>query len=545
MAAAGAGGGLPPLPPAVPIEDMNYKPPLQDIGLLNKLLNDMITANIYAPEYLFNYFIDMAKIPYYAIQPLVLPSIAPGEKLYINGDELRPEIATTLLKRTTQLTSSIPVDEMNDNIPKSNTSYNEEESFMEGDEANNNSSGNILSFGSYPKNRYVEVSVLEPKPKGQLLYINETIEGAVNAVFSPFATQEYKSNIGNYPIYFIGAFPNQNRHLTLLVFFNGILYSCGVGADNQPKTESEAVFSAGSAGASAAALPSGIAAATGAGAYKVGSTGSAGTAFGRKHVDSVDGVPSFSQNAMLFSPDYLYQGTQTSRIFHMGILLPEHLKALKAQFPIENRRYILNFKNFESGQQFIGFKFMLDKTFALGALPLTRYMNCTVFILNIFGSKIKCGNMLLGQALPDPKQCIITSLREIATAADKYKRVTGEIDVLLNKIIDYIKTHAPSRAGEFFKISGSASDYYARDAYIVYLLARLISNYILTIADPSLINVLIDPRSDVREAPERAAAGGAAAAGMNVDGGRRRLRRKRQTRKRKTKRRATKRRSNI
>ena len=551
MAAAGAGGMLP-----VEGRDGNISPEkvharrLQRKSLsiaktlkeqrqseesLNRKLHEMITNGSFEPQKLFDFF-----LPNINILPLVRPHINLDESLSYNGREIKPEIAKKIIKKTHEIISSKPVLESNATSEKTNKEFTEEEAFkeMEVDE-NNNSTTNVVTFTSSTRD-YLGVDVLEPKHPGPLLYIDKTIEDAVLAVFSPAASADYKSNIQNYPIYFIGALPNQDRHLTLLVFFNGILYSCGISIAREQMSETEAFSQATAAGLSLAAPFSGVAASTGVGASGIGSTGGIGASIGYKQKNAIARGPSISQNALLLSPDFLYRGTEKSRIFHMGILTPEHLERLKAQFPIKNRQYKLNFKNFENTkQQFIGFKFVLDDTFALGAFPGTGYMNCTVFILNIFGNKIKCYNDVLGRLLPDPKQCIIRSLQDIASSTELFPE-TNIFYKNLNTIINFIRKNATRELFQLFSVS--KTNYYARDAYIVFLLARFLRDYMLSIPDPTLINLLIDWRSAAPAAAggaaapaPAAAAAGAGAAHMTNEGGRRRLRRKRQTRKRKSK----------
>ena len=504
-AAGGGGGGG----GSVPLTTKSFE------TALTAEVERMIGAKVFEPQKLFIDYMPAIVNPTKAMQPLIVPLLDPSKYSFpqIGYHQQRLTMNKTKAPIASVAVTSNNLDE-NAELAAFPNNVSLEPAVFNNKTAYGENAPNTVNISAPGKRGFIEIKP-ESYYKSKIpIIIAEEVKNAVSYIFSSTSTKEEKRNIENYPIYFIAAFPGIGRHLTLIVYYQGMRYSCGIGGTTDHENFSAPMGSGAASGAPAAYSmgPSGagaaMASASGA-AYWIGKSGT----------------------AMILSPDYLYRGSH-SRVFHMGILMPEHLTSLEKYIGEIIGVPILNFRKITAyDSQLVGYKFKLDIPFALAAFPGTRSTNCTRFILDIFGSKIACPSSVLGAALPDPTQCIINDLSKIVKS-----HKTREIE--FKKVLEGLSPSGWLRTSVGIP---TPEDYTARDAYITYLLARFIKAYIFNRQDADLIDDLIDPL-----AAEAGGGGGGGGASMSVKGG---VRRKRHISKRKTKarrkRRSTKRRSNI
>ena len=506
-AAGGGGGGS----ESVSLTKESFETALTDE------VKRMIGKKVFEPQKLFVDYMPQIVNPTKAMQPLIVPLF---DKLPSSFPQIGYHQQGLTMNKTKGPIARVAV-----------TSINLDENAELAASPNNVSlEPAVFNKTAYGENTPNTVNIFDPgkkgfveiKPKLPLYYnskipivIQKEVKDAVSYIFSSTAPSEKKQNIENYPIYFIAAWPGNERHLTLIVYYDSTMYSCGIAGTTNYLDVLAPMVSGAATGAPAAfsMQPSGV------GVSMAAASGAVYTKFK-------------SGTAMLLSPDYLYSGGH-SRVFHMGILMPEHLTSLETYIGKIIDVPILNFRKITAyDAQLVGYKFKLKVPFDLIALPGTNTTNCTRFILDIFGSKIACPSSVLGPLLPDPSQCVIKNLSKIL---ESHKTRETEFKKVLEGL-------SPSGWLRTFVGKPTDADYTARDAYITYLLARFIKAYRFNRQDPDLINDLKDPLA----AEAEAAGGGGGGASMSVEGG---VRRKRHASKRKTKarrkRRSTKRRSNI
>jgi hypothetical protein len=386
-------------------------------------------------------------------------------------------------------------------------------------------SSNAVSFslfGNTPK----DTKRIQVRGTKKNVLINRTIEAAVYNAFNKATPKDVKNdfdnNPENFPIYLIGAFPELGRHLTIVVFFQGILYSCGVASVGESATtagaESEdgsnvGITMGGAAAASSIATgdPSPIA------AMAIGSSSGIGTVAGRRR-QIIGSGSSLSGQAQIISPDWMFDITDT-RIFDIGILRPEHLLRLKAYFSKMTDEVIMTFKRAYEGDKFIGhifdhLQFPLTSRFAPLSSPYVvnafhNYLNCTTFVLSIF-KDIECPTRFAGSAIVDPSECRSKKYLSLAQVkpADLKDGQVEELQKIIKRTLDSYKLEKFSELykGEtlFTRIKlwflkqdpASAIEYRDRDSYVGIMLFRFIKKYINSkpgseYKDPTLFSELV------------------------------------------------------
>ncbi len=461
---------------------------------------------------LFKYFTNRVTKPSKDIQPLLRVEDEPSS-LYLDGRKYPSNHLYIYHKSLQNIPSEAVTEDNMENNRGNNPPFTEEESFLPNHE-NNGMSPNKNTVSMIPRDRFFTVTPDYGRRRPQI-----TIPRDIDEYF-----RLPNANKGDsHPIYMIVGFPDNGRHLSLLVLYNGFLYSCGIGVptDRIPPDTEEQATTAGASGAAGGATAAGSAFASGSKPGMSGITAAGiSTAFQHKIGLDFSRQLGFGSNALILSPDYLYKGPD-SRIFHIGILTQEHVEKLKYIANNNLRDISFNFKHVsESEYKFIGFKFGLNKTFSLIPLfgkiiPASGEINCTTFILSIFGDEIRCNTELFGikiplisHVVPDPNYC------EIKDLTKKIKKLNNlDISLEYRHLFDNLLENINKTKGA---IQGNL--------YNSYVLAKIILNYV--------------GLNENEAEPAGAAAGAGGAAPMNYEGGRRRRRRsKKITKRRRTKRR--------
>jgi hypothetical protein len=444
-------------------------------------------------------FLSAILLPAFGQQPLIQPVLdttKPFIPIYnldgktpISGFPIYPKRDSAKYKEIIQKALSyrpaIPV-ELNKNLMSEN--------------ATKANSSNAVSFGyaDAEKSKFINVNATKESVK-----IHDDIVQAVYYVFSDPSEIKAKwaRDRGAFPIYLIGALPDGGRHLTIVVILQGKVYSCGVVSVGESGTPTHMEEETTNKGITSGMAAWGTAVAAGAGptsaGFVLGTSGRAGSALA-KHAQVTGSGSSPSGQAQIVSPDWMFDIFDT-RIFDIGILLPEHLVTLQTYFSKMKEDVRMTFKKKEIGHVFDHFEFPLDARFAMISSPqvvniFTNYINCTTFVLSVF-KNITCSVRGLGHMLVDPSECIsLKYIDDSVTSGDKTLKdtVTKQIKFLLRQKVHMAKLFPLEPLKQRIKLwlfrqdPASLEAYIARDLYVSIILYRYLKYYATG----------IDPKSD-------------------------------------------------
>lgn len=353
--------------------------------------------------------------------------------------------------------------------------------------------------------------------------ININIEAAVYNAFNKEKVEDveahFKSKPEDFPIYLIGAFPELGRHLTIAVFFQGLIYSCGVASAGEGGVTGEegnnAAMNIGSTSGGAAAAGSSVAGLAPPTAGFLGGASSGFATAGAKQRQITGSGSSLSGQAQIISPDWMFHITDT-RIFDIGILRPEHIVRLKTYFDSMTEDVIMTFKAASrpdgfKGHVFDHYDFPLNARFAPLSSPfiaehLKNYLNCTTFVLSIF-KDIECPVRFAGSAIADPSECIskkYLTLKQVVPPGGTSQQI-ADLQAAIQRTLDsyhILKFQELYKGQKLFtrmklwllqQDPHSTIKYRDRDSYVALMLYRFIIFYINsgTLVDPGLFSELL------------------------------------------------------